>query len=296
MPSNDRRDFAMVLERLSRKSVEDYYNPFTHFSWPSVLPEKAYWMTASLMSVSGTEVARELDADQLMALSKWESINFYSMNVHGIRELLLEVVTRIHTPGFEVPSGFFHHFIGEENEHMWFFAEFCLRYGGKIYPAVRLRTTQPEDPDIANFLVFSRILLFEEMVDYYNTMMAEDAELHPTIQEVNRIHHKDESRHIAFGRELVAMIFSQIRERLDADAARDIENYLKRYLRTALDSFCNPAVYRDAGLAGITDIRRRVLADPGRRAGERRALRKPMAFFSRIGAFSDTELPAPIAI
>lgn len=287
-PTADR--FAAVLRRLSEKSVEDYYNPFLHFSWPDSLPEQAYWMTPSLMSTHGTAVAGELTEDQLRELSKWESINFYSMNVHGIRELLIEVIHRIHTPGFEVPSEFFHHFIGEENEHMWFFAEFCLRYGGKIYPTVNIKTNSPEDPDIANFLVFSRILLFEEIVDHYNTIMADDASLHETIREVNRIHHKDESRHIAFGRELVTMLFERLRERISETEHDEIETYLKRYVTATLQSFCNPRAYRDAGLASVAQLRERVLADPKRGEADRHAIRKPMSFFTKTGIFRTPEL------
>jgi P-aminobenzoate N-oxygenase AurF len=282
--------FATILKRLSEKSVDDYYNPFVHFAWPDSLPEQGWWMTPALMSTHGTEVGAELDEARLQALSKWESINFYSMNVHGIRELLLEVINRIHMPGFEVPSEFFHHFIGEENEHMWFFAEFCLRYGGKIYPTIRLKTTSPEDRGVQNFLVFSRILLFEEVVDHYNTVMAADTSLHETIREVNRVHHRDESRHIAFGRELVTVLYDRIKGGLDADGRQEIETYLKRYVAGTLESFCNPTVYRDAGLGDVPDLRPRVLADPGRRAAEQRAIRKPMSFFTRIGVFSDPEL------
>jgi P-aminobenzoate N-oxygenase AurF len=287
--------FAAILKRLSDKSVDDYYNPFVHFAWPDSLPERGWWMTPELMSTHGTEVGGELDEAQLQALSKWESINFYSMNVHGIRELLMEVVDRIHMPGFEVPSEFFHHFIGEENEHMWFFAEFCLRYGGKIYPTIRLRTNAPADQGVANFLVFSRILLFEEVVDHYNTVMAADTSLHATIREVNRVHHRDESRHIAFGRELVTVLHDRIKGSLDVAGRQEIETYLKRYVAATLESFCNPTVYRDAGLGDVPDLRQRVLADPGRRASEQRAIRKPMAFFTRIGVFSDPELRAPAA-
>jgi hypothetical protein len=282
--------FSTILKRLSEKAVEDYYNPFIHFTWPETLPQEAYWMTPSLVSTYGTEVGSQLDERQLMELSKWESINFYSMNVHGIRELLMEVVDRIHMPGFEVPSEFFHHFIGEENEHMWFFAEFCLRYGEKIYPTLKLKTTAPEDPDIANLLVFSRILLFEEVVDFYNTTMADDGRLHETIREVNRIHHKDESRHIAFGRELVSLLFDRVRDRLSDEERTEIEVYLKRYISTTLESFCNPTVYRDAGLGHITGMREQVLADPKRHEAEQYAARKPLAFFTRTGIFSDTAL------
>lgn len=288
--------FSAILKRLSEKAVEEYYNPFVHFTWPETLPDGVYWMTPSLVSTHGTRVGSELDEEQLMELSKWESVNFYSMNVHGIRELLMEVIDRIHMPGFEVPSQFFHHFIGEENEHMWFFAEFCLRYGGRIYPTLRLRTAPEEDPDVANLLVFSRILLFEEVVDHYNTTMADDERLHGTIREVNRIHHKDESRHIAFGRELVSLLFDRLRDRLDSERRERIETYLKRYITTILDSFCSPTVYRDAGLGHIPRLRERVLSDPGRHEAELHAVRKPMSFFVRSGIFADASLrPAPAA-
>ena len=283
--------FVTILDRLSEKAVADHYNPFTHFAWPESLPEEAYWMSPTLMSIHGTQVEAELSEKQKMALSKWESINFYSMNVHGIRELLIEVVDRIHTRGFEVPSEFFHHFIGEENDHMWFFAEFCLRYGGKLYPALRLKGSKRQDPDIANLLVFCKILLFEEIVDHYNMAMADDSLLHETIREVNRIHHRDESRHIAFGRELVAMLFESVRPTLTTEQRLEVESYLKNYIAVSLNSFCNPTVYRDAALDTVPGLRRRLLADPARRAAARRAVRKPMAFLLKRGIFSSDTVP-----
>ena len=285
---NDR--LVNVLDRLTEKAVEDYYNPFTHFQWPNELPHDAYWMTPSVMSTYGTELESELSQSQLQELSKWESINFYSMNVHGIRELLIEVVNRVHMPGFEIPSEFFHHFIGEENEHMWFFAQFCLRYGNKIYPTINMKNEEDQDPEVSNFLVFSRILLFEEIVDHYNTTMADDPNLHETIREVNRIHHKDESRHIAFGRELVSVLYDQIKDKISEEKRQELETYLKRYIISILRSFCNPQVYRDAGLSNVSRIRDRVLADPQRHEAERVAIRKPMGFLTKSGIVRDPDL------
>lgn len=283
--------FAAVLERLTEKSVTDHYNPYTHFDWPDSLPEEAYWMSPSLLSIHGTELESELTESQKMALSKWESINFYSMNVHGIRELLTDVVDRIHTRGFEEASKFFHHFIGEENEHMWFFAEFCLRYGGKLYSTLRLKGETEQETDLANFLVFSRILLFEELVDHYNTTMASDGLLHETIREINRVHHRDESRHIAFGRELVSMLYERARPAMTQEQQREVETYLKDYVAVILNSFCSSVVYRDAGLGDMAGLRSRVLAHPGRKAVVRRAVRKPMGFFVKQGIFTDDTIP-----
>ena len=90
-------------------------------------------MSPELMSVYGTPYMDELSESQFVQLSKWECVNFFSINVHGIRGLLQAVIQCVHMPGFEASSEYFHHFIGEENEHMWFFAQFCLRYGEKIY-------------------------------------------------------------------------------------------------------------------------------------------------------------------
>ncbi|MFE4519039.1 diiron oxygenase [Kitasatospora sp. NPDC056783] len=286
--------FRELLDRLTEKAIEDYYNPYQRFDWADHLDEDQWWMSPELISVAGTAQAERLDEATLQRLSKWESINFYSLNVHGIRELLMEVVNRIHQPGFEAPSDFFHHFIGEENEHMWFFAEFCLRYGRKIYrpPVVAALGPAPlYEPEVENFLVFARILFFEEMVDHYNMAMGQDERLCRTIRQVNAIHHQDESRHIAFGRELVSHLYGLMRERVDEDRLREVEAYLKRYIVFSVNSFYNPEVYRDAGIADPLGLRAAVLADPARRVAERRVIRKPMAFFRKIGLFTDDTLP-----
>lgn len=283
--------FLDVLERLSEKSVEDYYNPYQRFDWPEKLDEDRLWMSPELLTPYGTPYFDELGEETLRRLSKWESVNFYSLNVHGIRELLIEVVHRIHMPGFEVPSDFFHHFIGEENEHMWFFAEFCRRYGDKIYPSTALRADAAWEPEVENFLVFARILFFEELVDHYNSRMAQDETLCDTIRQVNRIHHQDESRHIAFGRELVSLLFLRMREAVSQERLREVENYLKRYVSFSVNSLYNPHVYRDAGIADPLGLRNALLADERRRVHERRAIRKPLAFFLKTGIFSDDTLP-----
>ncbi|MCZ4102292.1 diiron oxygenase [Streptomyces sp. H39-C1] len=285
--------FVEILDRLGRMSVEDYYNPYRMFEWADQLPENAYWMTPELITAHGTPVEDEIGVEGMKRLSRWESINFYSLNVHGIRELLIEVIRRIHTPGFEVPSEFFHHFIGEENEHMWFFAEFCRRYGaGKIYSTPSIKTQDAGSAETENFLVFARILLFEEIVDHYNARMADDGDLHETIRQVNRIHHHDESRHIAFGRELVSLLYQRVREQAGEEQLRELEAYLKRYIVFSLQSFYNPQVYRDAGFSDPLQVRSRILADPYRRTAERKAVRKPVSFFVKTGIFSDSELYA----
>jgi hypothetical protein len=146
--------FGATLEKLTTSSIKNHYNVYQRFKWPDSLPADTLWMSPELLSVYGTPVMEQLDEPTLKRLTKWESINFYSLNVHGIRELIIEVTRRIHAAGYEVPSEFFHRFIGEENDHMWFFAQFCLRYGPRSIRTDRSGSQEPpiRSPKISLFL------------------------------------------------------------------------------------------------------------------------------------------------
>ncbi|GHH11280.1 diiron oxygenase [Streptomyces rubradiris] len=281
----DDHDFRKLLDRLSAEAGGDQCDPYTALAWPPALPGDEYWFSPELLSVHGTEYADELSDEQLCVLSRWESVNFYSLGVHGIRELLIEVMRRLHTPGFEVPSGLFHRFVGEENEHMWFFATFCLKYGGRIYPDKKLRPpSADQDPALEDFLVFARILLFAQVVDHYNVRLAADTRLHPTIRQLNRNHHRDEGRHIAFGVRLVRLLWERLAESgLDEEGRRATGRHLTEYLRETMASFYSPAAYRDAGLADGPGLRKRLLDHPARQAAHARVLHRTTGFLHRIG-------------
>jgi hypothetical protein len=274
------RNISALLERITEMSVETYYNPYKMFEWPETLLDEQWWMTPELLTIANTRFAEELPEKQRMALSKWESIHFYSLNVHGIRELLLEVVKRVQMPGYEEESEFFHHFIGEENEHMWFFATFCSKYGRKIYPNKKLAFSIDDvSPDIESFLVFSRILIFEEIVDYFNLRMGRDEALHPIIRQVNSIHHQDESRHIAFGREVVKKLFDHITATQPLDQVAKAQDYIERYLVASIHSLYSPSVYKDAGIANPYELRNQLLQEPGRKEADEKALKRTLDFF-----------------
>jgi hypothetical protein len=280
------QEFFKAVGRLTEASVEDYYNPYRTFQWPEEIKPESLWMSRELLSVHGTAVEPDIPPEQLIELSRWESVNLYSLIAHGIRELLIEVMRRIHTPGYEIPTPYFHHFIGEENEHMWFFAEFCLRYGGRIYPDRRMVFPAAErSPEMNNFIVFSQILIFEQIGDFFNARMAADSSLPDTVREVNRIHHRDESRHIAFGGQLVSALFNQVKVHHSADAVREIAGYLRRYIDLIIHMLYSVDAYRDAGFAAPARFRATVLADPARQAVHDRITERTVSFYRRIGLF-----------
>ena len=284
-------EVATAVARLTTAAENEYYNPYQAFEWPDRIPEGALWMSEDLVTVHSTAAAAELSREQYLALTKWESINFYSLNVHGIRELMQEVVRRIHTPGYEIPTPFFHHFLGEENEHMWFFAEFCLRYGNKLFPsrAMAFSSDQPS-PQLDNFTVFSRILIFEQIVDHFNSRMAGDTALPETIRAINRVHHQDESRHIAFGAQLVRVLWQRLVETGDEGEIAAARSYIEKYINTSIQQLYSVDAYRDAGIPDPFAFRGRVLADPARPAVHDAITARTRAFYRRIGV-----LDAPAA-
>ena len=109
-----------VAAQLSTISRNDSYDPYVLFEWPDSLPTTDYWMAPELMTCYGTPAWSEFSEQQKLTLSQWESVNFFSLNVHLIRELIGEVADRIYETRFPGLSDFFHDFISEENKHMWF--------------------------------------------------------------------------------------------------------------------------------------------------------------------------------
>jgi len=278
------------FDRLVKLSRSRFYNPFADFDWPEALPADQYRMGPELLTVANTPVAQGLSEQQLIALSKWESINFYSLSMYGERDLSLVVLDHIHGTGYQHESEYFHHFLEEENKHMWFFSQFCLRFGGKLYPNKALKFLQFGEGDIRSFVSFAKIMIFEEIGDFYNVRLRDDERVPQFVRSLNGYHHMDESRHLAMGRMLLAGMHEALRVRYSAERIRDIERYLKSYMRSSLQLFYNPAVYRDAGLPEPYQVRRALCADASRRVFHRQVLKRVVGFFVEAAIFATEEI------
>jgi hypothetical protein len=287
--SND-KSLKEILTHLCELSVERAYDPHSEFEWPESLPEDVYWMSPELLSVHGTEQMKELTHEQLVKLSHCELVNFFSFNVHGIRDLMLQVLSCIHNSGYEIESDYFHHFLDEENKHMWFFAEFCKLYGKKIYVTQKVQFPSFEQADIQSFVAFAKILITEQIGDFYNVRMMGDQSLPPIVQKLNRVHHDDESRHIAMGRRVVSELYDRIVGKYPEETHRQIESYVRRYTEFVVQSFYNPAVYRDAGLEKPYEWRRTLINNPARTAFHQDVLRPTLQYFRRRAMHLDEAL------
>lgn len=284
-----------LIERLIHLSKVHSYNCYNRFDWPESLDVTQFWCDEDLLTTYGTEVHDRLTEQQRFELSKWEAINFFSLNVHGIKGALEFVSRSIYETKYREISKYMHIFLAEENAHMWFFATFCLRYGGKIYPHFELKTGQVENELERDLYMFASTLIFEEYVDYYNHKVGRNEYVPAIVKEINLQHHIDESRHVSFGREVVRELFNEIvaKDHTGETRAR-VNQTVKKIFMYFIGLMYNPQAYSDAGIVSSSgtptpaSLRNHLRNAPARKKFHSLWFKRTAEFFTKCGAIDDT--------
>jgi hypothetical protein len=252
---------AAAAAKLSATSLRAAATP-SPLVWPETLPADTWCLSPELVSLHGTPAWDALDAGQRRRLAFFECVNFFTLNIHGERALVEGIARRLYSRDLGAHAHYLHHFLAEENQHMSWFGGFCQRYAGKIYPDRKLVLPREHAKGEEDVLFFARVMIFELLVDTFNRRMARDPRLHPLVREINRRHHEDESRHLAFGRLLVEDLWQRHSPGW-SEAVRDaVPAYLAAYLAASWKEYYNPDVYRDAGLAEPLRVAREAFAHP----------------------------------
>ena len=269
--------------RLSRASVKKIWDVYSAIDWPAAIDPSEWCMPPELISLYGTESFEKLDDDQRRRLALFETVNFFSLTLHGERPLVQGLCNQMYSRQNREVSEYLHHFLDEENKHMVMFAEFCNRYGGKVYAQKKMiipKTYAKGEEDVTFFI---KVLIVEELGDYYNVAMQRDARLAPIAREINRIHHADEARHIIFGRRLLAELWSEYSPQWPEETRTGLRQWLADYLRASWADFYNPQVYRDAGVPDAYEARQAALAAACCRDHRVRVSRKLLDYFLEVG-------------
>jgi len=253
---------AELTTRLCRVSREQAIDPFSRLTWPETLEREQWFMSPELVSLYGTVDWDTLKEKDRRVLSFFELVNFFSINIHGERMLIEGLAKRLYRNHTETISPYLHHFLDEENKHMFYFGRFCQRYAGKVYTEKRFAVEREYAEGEEEFLFFARAMLFEEMVDIYNRRMAKDERIVALAREINWLHHFEEARHLAFGRRLVEELFDEWHDRWQPEVRQRIGEELTHFLDATWKDYFNPEVYRDAGLDDAYAVRRRILEEP----------------------------------
>lgn len=253
---------AETARRLCASSVRAYRQPYEAIDWPDSLERPQWFTSPELVSLYATPAWAELTDDQRRELSFWEAVNFYSLNLHGEKALMEGLARRLHQPGLEEISDYLHHFLDEENKHSIWFATFCRRYAGKIYPDRTVSFAREMAPGEDDVLFFARVAIFEELVDRYNRAMGRDPRLAPVARQINARHHADESRHLAFGRHAVEHLWARHRPGWSEETVEGVRRQLAGYLLSTWRAYYSAAAYRDAGLTEAHALARSTWGHP----------------------------------
>lgn len=274
---------ATVARRLSRLSAEEAANPRLPLPWPAHMHPEAWCTSPELISIFGTPAWEALDETARRRLSLLECANFFALNIHGEKALLEGIAKRLYARDLAPHAHYLHHFLAEENQHMSWFGEFCHRYTGKIYPDRKIVLPRDHAPGEEDLLFFARAMIFELIVDGYNQRMAKDGRLHPLVCEINRRHHEDESRHLAFGRLVVEELWQRHAPRWSEETRAAVREYLASYVEATWREYYNPDVYRDAGLPAPYELARTAFAAAPARARREEVQRRCVRVLDEIG-------------
>lgn len=280
-----------TVRRLCEVSVAKHRLPAEPSTWPAELDRKRWSFAPELISLYGTPTWDELDVEGRKRLAFYEAVNFFSLNIHGERFLVEGLTRRLYRGGNEVISPYLHHFLGEENNHMTYFGGFCQRYAGRIYPEKKLAMTRDHEPGEEDFLFFARALIFEEIVDVYNRRMARDERLVPLVRDINHMHHVEETRHLAFGRELTRSLFERFSPEWSGEVLERVREELTGFLRATWLEYYNADVYRDAGLTDPFALRRRAFDRPLAKEHRADVSAGCVGFFVESGILEEMETP-----
>lgn len=285
-----------LMERLSQLSRRHQYDPYERFTWPARIDRSQPWCDEDLLTTCGTVLHANLTDAQMVTLSQWECINFFSLNVHGIKGALEFVMRSIYEKRYRDYSEYLHFFVAEENFHMWFFAKFCLDYAGKIYPTMPMPAAKAGDPVEQDLYMFASTLIFEEYVDYYNHKVGRSTQVPDLVREINQQHHVDESRHISFGREVVKYLYAQLLAQDDSgQAVLRARRQVQRIFAYFIGLMYNPAVYEDAGLVAASGLpnaaalRNQLRNDQARRQFHQQWFRRTADFFVKLGVLENAD-------
>ncbi len=246
-------DFNQFLGNLSSVSEEQFIDP-RDFDWPENLDADAWYFTPELISLYGSDIWESMDDRQQKRLSLVEAVNFFSLNIHGEKFLISEISRRLYDSEESELSRYLTHFIDEEARHMMYFSGFCRRYAEKIYPDRTIHSKDSGDEELDMFLLFARINVFEEIVDFYNRTMAKDERLAPVAREINRIHHFEELRHLNFGRHFLKHCLDRHIDDWDGARRQELRNHLSSYLAFVWKQYYSPDAYADAGIENAFDV------------------------------------------
>ena len=280
-------DLQVLAERLSALSEMDHPASDRDLIWPDNFDLDAWAFAPEMSALAGHPSLETLDESTRKRVAFFEAINFFSLNINGEKALIEGLARQCYRPETSGVTGYIHHFLEEESQHMRIFGAFCLKYADKVYPDRKVVFPREYAPGEEDLLFWTKVLLFEETADAYNVRMMNDDTLDSLVQSIHRMHHQDESRHLAFGRQMVRELWAAHAPTWSDETRSGIREYLMGYLMSIWKEYHNPSMFRDAGLPGAYDLSVSSFETDSSRDRRRALSRAPLNYLTRIGLFEE---------
>lgn len=250
-----------TVKKLCQASIQHYSNPYEQ-EWSETLDPDCWYTSPELISLYGLDAYNNLTELEQKRLSFFEAVNFFSLNINGEKAFVQGLTPFLYKKAYKETSAYMHHFLDEENKHMIYFGNFCMRYAGKVYQDKKMMFNREYAKGEEEFLFFTKVMVFEEISDAHNIKMSKDDRLAPIARKINLMHHQDETRHLVFGRQMVKDLFETHSPNWSQETMKGIREYVKNYILATWKEYYNPEVYTDSGLSNAFQLREAALLDP----------------------------------
>jgi hypothetical protein len=283
---------SQTSARLSELSRRSYQNPYLTVAWPDRLgPEDGWFGSPELVSLYGTPRWAELDDTGRRRAAFWEAANFFSLNIHGEKTLMRGLAERLYRSDLVDVVDYLHHFLDEENKHSIYFGGFCTRYA-KLYRSHQPPFSGEQPRDVRDFLFFAKVMIFEEIADMYNQRQGRDTRLHPVARFINLNHHREESRHLVFGRLIVRKLWESAADGWSDEARAEVRDDLAAFISASWREYYNPEVYADLGFDDPWSVASEAWAAPVQCAHRTFFTRRCLTFLRNNGILLEAETDA----
>lgn len=277
-----------VAQRLLLVSEQHASPTFARIAFPEALDSSKPVFPVELISLYGLPQFDALPAETQWQLGLLETVNFFSLNIHGEQALVASMTDRLYRQrsGTEstAVSRYLQHFIHEENAHTYMLAEFCQRYHGRVMPEIVYRFDAPKlSRDGEDLLFFTRVYVLETLLDFVNRRAMNDETLELTARAVHRSHHLDETRHLAFGRAIIVRLAEALRRDGRQGEIEQIVLLVQRYRSYSFSRLSNPWVYRALSLPDPQGLARAAEASAHRLVLQQRLWAPALAFLGKAG-------------
>lgn len=273
-----------LCARLCAKSREDMYDVYERFEWTDAIDPDRPAMTPELTTLYGTELWAGLTDEQKHRLTVCETGNLFANTLHGEQALVSGLSAQLYGKKLSPElTDYLHHFLDEENKHMVMFGIYCRKYVGRVYPEKKLSFPKELAPgeDLLGFYALAMVV--EDFGDYFNIRTMRDDGCDPLVREISRVHHIDESRHLAFDRAYVTDLAEEWLPQWDEAQRTKFSDWLGGFMKANWATYYNPTVYKDIGIEKPFEARRHAMEHPVQLEIRAKVFEKLNVFFTKIG-------------